>query len=172
MFFKRISTLLSSTWLFVIYFLESTTKLHKYIRYKFGFRKLCVINWRWWLHESVYLLQLNWYFSVSALIYDLTMKKMTPPVIHICHKQIALLSGWHFFLRGLFVAIMGEIHSNKLFFGCNTIYLFFFADFLARGLGVKVKGRVEKQDCNEQWVQKGDASRGLTEQRQVRGGQE
>jgi len=27
--------------------------------------------------------------------------------------------------------------------------------FLARGLGVKVKGRVEKQDCNEQWVQKG-----------------
>jgi hypothetical protein len=23
-------------------------------------------------------------------------------------------------------------------------------NFLARGLGVKVKGRVEKQDCNEQ----------------------
>ncbi len=43
---------------------------------------------------------------------------------------------------------------------------------LARGLGVKVKGRVEKQDCNEQWVQKGDASQGLTEQRQVRGGQQ
>ena len=44
--------------------------------------------------------------------------------------------------------------------------------FLARGLGFKVKGRVDQQDCNEQWVQKGDASRGLTEQRQVRGGQE
>ena len=26
-------------------------------------------------------------------IYDLTMKKMTPPVIHFCHKQTALLSG-------------------------------------------------------------------------------
>ena len=25
-----------------------------------------------------------------------------------------------------------------------------FCSFLARGLGVKVKGRVEKQDCNEQ----------------------
>ena len=70
--------------------------------------------------------QLNWYFSVSALIYDVTKKNMTPPMIHICHKQIALLSGWPFFLRGLFVAIIGEIHWNKLFFGCNTLYLFFF----------------------------------------------
>jgi hypothetical protein len=44
--------------------------------------------------------------------------------------------------------------------------------FLTREQGFKVKGRVEKQDCKEQWVQKRDASRGLTEQRQVRGGQE
>ena len=29
------------------------------------------------------------------------------------------------FLRGLFVAIIGEIHSNKLFFGCNTLIFFF-----------------------------------------------
>ena len=57
--------------------------------------------WRWWLHESVYLRQLNWYFSVSALIYDLAMKNMTPPVIHICHKQIALLTGRHFFARSI-----------------------------------------------------------------------
>jgi len=35
--------------------------------------------------------------------------------------------------------------------------------FLARGLGFKVKGKVEKQDCNEQWVQKGEGSRGLME---------
>ena len=27
-----------------------------------------------------------------------------------------------FFLCGLFVAIIREIHSNKLFFGCNTIH--------------------------------------------------
>jgi hypothetical protein len=32
----------------------------------------------------------------------------------------------------------------------NAGTVFFGFGFLARGLGVKVKGRVEKQDCNEQ----------------------
>jgi len=32
----------------------------------------------------------------------------------------------------------------------NTREFFPVLKFLARGLGVKVKGRVEKQDCNEQ----------------------
>ena len=48
---------------------------------------------------------------------------------------------------GLFVAVIGEMQSNKLYLGGTAPILFF---FLARGLGVKVKGRVEKQDCNEQ----------------------
>jgi hypothetical protein len=42
---------------------------------------------------------------------------------------------------------------------------YFISVVLTRGLGFKVKGRVEKQDCNEQRVQKWDASRGLTERR-------
>jgi hypothetical protein len=51
--------------------------------------------------RKYYLRQLNSHFSVSALIYDFTMKKMTPPVIHICHKQIALLTGCLFFARSI-----------------------------------------------------------------------
>ena len=33
--------------------------------------------------------QLNWYFSLSALIYDHTVNKMTSHMIHICHMQNA-----------------------------------------------------------------------------------
>ena len=58
------------------------------------------------------------------------MKKMTPPVILICHKQIALFLLHDIFMRGLFVAIIGEMHSNKLFFGCNTLHFF---DFFYKG---------------------------------------
>jgi len=36
-------------------------------------------------------------------------------------------------LRGLFVTIIGEIHSSKLFFGCNTLQHFFFDFFLQKG---------------------------------------
>jgi len=36
-----------------------------------------------------------------------------------------------------------------IIYWCVWILIIFYV-FLARGLGVKVKGRVEKQDCNEQ----------------------
>ena len=65
-------------------------------------------------------------FSLSALIYDHTLNKMTSLMIHICHIQIALFSGWHFFLRGLFVAVIGEMQSNKLHLAETALIFFFF----------------------------------------------
>ena len=57
-----------------------------------------------------YVRQLNWHFSV----------------IWSYNEENDI------FLRGLFVAIIGEINSNELFFGCNTLQLFF-SDIFEKG---------------------------------------
>ena len=96
------------------------------------FFKLRVENWRQYQCIILHRRQLNWYFSLSALIWDNTDMKMTPPVIQICHTQNALFSGWHFFLRGLFVAIIGKVQLNKLFLGDTAIWYNFFFDFFCK----------------------------------------
>ncbi len=64
-------------------------------------------------------------------------------------------------------AYWNYIFRSVQWLNCFIFYAYWKV-ILARGLGVKVKGRVEKQDCNEQWcVQKGDASRGLIWEKKV-----
>jgi len=40
--------------------------------------------------------------------------------------------------------------QDSIHFEASFVVYLKFSVFLARGLGFKVKGRVEKQDCNEQ----------------------
>ena len=68
------------------------------------------------------------FFSLCVYIWSYSEENDTTCDTHLSQANCAF--EWiTFFLRGLFVAIVWEIHSNKLFFGCNTLYLFlFFAD--------------------------------------------
>jgi hypothetical protein len=49
-------------------------------------------------------------------------------MIHICHKQNALFSGWHF-LRGLFVAVIWQLHLSNVCLCATALILFLFSDF-------------------------------------------
>ena len=68
------------------------------------------------------------FFSLCVYIWSYSEENDTTCDTHLSQANCAF--EWiTFFLRGLFVAIVREIHSNKLFFGCNTLQHFFFADF-------------------------------------------
>ena len=63
---------------------------------------------------------------------------MSPPVIHICHKKMRFWVNDNF-LRGLFVAFIGKILSNKFYLKKTTLILFlFFWLFLYKGIWTKV----------------------------------
>ena len=47
-------------------------------------------------------------------------------MIHICHMPNALFSGWHFCSARYFVAVIGELHWNKLNLSTTALIFFYF----------------------------------------------
>ena len=64
--------------------------------------------------------QLALTITYIGIFSTIKVKKMTPTVILICHQANCALDRMTF-LRCLFVVIIGEIHSNKLYFWTTEV---------------------------------------------------